>query len=432
MIFTLIGIILIVYSFKNFKKAFLWFLIFKLFLVTNITVVAVPGLPLFTLDLFLTMIFFIQFYRKRKKTPQTINIPYKKPFIFLFISWGVSTIFAYIGFIGAVSQFVQTIFQQIIFIWMLWELIDVRKDLDFLIRWLTIAFFLICIYGLYEHLIQSNPIVKYEASLMGDSDRAIDWTYDADIERGYRTQSVFEHAIGAGINWAMYIVFILSLYINYKYPIKYKKLAFLTVLLSVPCLLFTNSRGPIVFLMLSGLSLINLKNKRVYLFLSFSIISIIVLLPYLSEYTNNILSIFDSKVQKQVGGSNAAMRFEQFDAALTLMMQSPFVGFGFKFMNVLNNSLTTALLGLESIWFRIMVQFGAIGIIANIYYAYYSLIKVPKMYHSKSVFYLSLAYWVTASLTSVPGMLYYIYFLILIIFIKLSPTYIKMKNHYEK
>ena len=184
--------------------------------------------------------------------------------------------------------------------------------------------------------------------------------------------------------------------------------------------------------MLSGLSLINLKNKRVYLFLSFSIISIIVLLPYLSEYTNNILSIFDSKVQKQVGGSNAAMRFEQFDAALTLMMQSPFVGFGFKFMNVLNNSLTTALLGLESIWFRIMVQFGAIGIIANIYYAYYSLIKVPKMYHSKSVFYLSLAYWVTASLTSVPGMLYYIYFLILIIFIKLSPTYIKMKNHYEK
>lgn len=432
MIFTLIGIILIVYSFKNFKKAFLWFLIFKLFLVTNITVVAVPGLPLFTLDLFLTMIFFLQFCRVRKKIPQQIDFPYKKPFIFLFISWGGSTIFAYIGFIGAVSQFVQTIFQQIIFIWMLWELIDVRKDLDFFIRWLTIAFFLICIYGLYEHQIQSNPIVKYEASLMGDSDRAIDWTYDADIERGYRTQSVFEHAIGAGINWAMYIVFILSLYINYKYPIKYKKLAFLTVLLSVPCLLFTNSRGPIVFLMLSGLSLINLKNKRVYLFLSFSIISIIVLLPYLSEYTNNILSIFDSKVQKQVGGSNAAMRFEQFDAALALMMQSPFVGFGFKFMNVLNNSLTVALLGLESMWIRIMVQFGAIGVIANIYYAYYSLIKVPKIYHSKSVFYLSLAYWVTASLTSVPGMLYYIYFLMLIIFIKLSPTYIKTKNHYGK
>lgn len=432
MIFTIIGIILIIYSFINFKKAFLWFLVFKLFLVTNITVVAVPGLPLFTLELFLTIIFFIQFYRTRKRVSEYVKFPYKRPMIFILVSWALSTIFAYIGFIGAFSQFLKDIFQQIIFIWMLWELIDVKKDLGFILKWFTIAFFFICVYGFYEHQIQSNPLVEYEASLIGDSDRAINWTYDADIERGYRTQSVFEHAIGAGINWAMYIVFILSLYINYKYPIKYKKLAFLTVLLSVMCLLFTNSRGPIVFLMLSGLSLVNLKNKRVYLFIICVVISIVILFPYLSEYTDNILSIFDSKVQKRVGGSNAEMRLMQMNAAVELMNESPIVGWGFKFMNVLDNSLTAALLGLESMWIRIMVQFGIIGIIANAYFAYYSLIKIPKLFHSKSVFYISLAYWITASLTSVPGMLYYLYFLILIIFIKLSPTYMKMTSEYGK
>ena len=214
MIFTIIGIILIIYSFINFKKAFLWFLVFKLFLVTNITVVAVPGLPLFTLELFLTIIFFIQFYRTRKRVSEYVKFPYKRPMIFILVSWALSTIFAYIGFIGAFSQFLKDIFQQIIFIWMLWELIDVKKDLGFILKWFTIAFFFICVYGFYEHQIQSNPLVEYEASLIGDSDRAINWTYDADIERGYRTQSVFEHAIGAGINWAMYIVFILSLIIN--------------------------------------------------------------------------------------------------------------------------------------------------------------------------------------------------------------------------
>lgn len=432
MIFTIIGIILIIYSFINFKKAFLWFLVFKLFLVTNITVVAVPGLPLFTLELFLTIIFFIQFYRTRKRVSEYVKFPYKRPMIFILVSWALSTIFAYIGFIGAFSQFLKDIFQQIIFIWMLWELIDVKKDLGFILKWFTIAFFFICVYGFYEHQIQSNPLVEYEASLIGDSDRAINWTYDADIGRGYRTQSVFEHAIGAGINWAMYIVFILSLYINYKYPIKYKKFAFLTVLLSVMCLLFTNSRGPIVFLMLSGLSLVNLKNKRVYLFIICVVISIVILFPYLSEYTDNILSIFDSKVQKRVGGSNAEMRLMQMNAAVELMNESPIVGWGFKFMNVLDNSLTAALLGLESMWIRIMVQFGIIGIIANAYFAYYSLIKIPKLFHSKSVFYISLAYWITASLTSVPGMLYYLYFLILIIFIKLSPTYMKMTSEYGK
>ena len=432
MIFTIIGIILIIYSFKDFKKAFLWLLIFKLFLVTNITVVAVPGLPLFTLDLFLTMIFFLQFCRFRKRTTQIVSFPYKTPLKYIFISWALSTIFAYIGFVGAVSQFVRVVFQQIIFIWMLWELIDVRKDLNFIVKWFSIAFFFICIYGLYENQIQSNPLVEYEVSLIEDDDRAINFTYDADRGRGYRTQSVFEHAIGAGINWAMYIVFILSLYINYKYPIKYKRLAFITVFLSVLCLFFTNSRAPIVFLILSGLSLINLRNKRGYYFLMFSVISIVILLPYLSEYTDNILSIFNSKIQEQVGGSNAEMRFEQLDAALALMMQSPLVGLGFKFMYELDNSLIDALLGFESMWFIIMVQFGIIGVLTNVYYAYCCLIRIPKIYHSKCVFYLSLAYWVTGSLTSVPGMLNYLYFLMLIIFIKLSPTYIKMINRYGK
>lgn len=432
MIFLIVGILLIIYSFANFKRAFLWLLIFKLFLVTNITVVAIPGLPLFTLDLFLTIIFFFQFLKLKKTIPQDIKFPYRRPLQFLVISWAFSTAFAYIGFVGAVSQFVQTVFQQTIFIWMLWRIIDVEKDLDFLIKWLTIAFFFISIYGFYEHQIQANPLVEYEASLIGDIDRAINWTYDADFERGYRTQSVFEHAIGAGINWAMYILFILSLYINYKYPIKYKIWIFLTVLLSVLCLLFTNSRGPIVFIMISGISLINLKNNRTYLLLICCIILIIILLPFLSKYVDNISSIFNSKAQQQVGGSNAEMRFEQFSAALALMIQSPFVGWGFKFMNELNNSLTAALLGLESIWLRVMVEFGILGVIANIYYAYYSLIKVPKMYHSKSIFYLSLAYWVTSSLTSVPGMLYYLYFLMIIIFIKLSPSYLNMKNCYGK
>lgn len=430
MIFTIIGLILILYSFKNYKKAFLWLLIFKLFLVTNITLVAIPGLPLFTLDLFLTMIFFLQYMRVRKKIPHEVDFPYMRPFKFLLISWSISTVFAYIGFVGAVSQFIQTVFQQIIFIWMLWQLIDIKKDLDFILKWFTVAFFFICIYGLYEHQIQSNPLVEYEASLMGDADRAIMWTYSADSERGYRTQAVFEHAIGAGINWALFIILILSLYINYGYKINNKKLTFLTVLLCIPCLLFTNSRGPIVFLILSGLSLINLKNKKVYLLLICGILSIIILQPYLSEYTDNIISIFDSKTQEKVGGSNADMRIEQFDAALALMMQSPIIGFGFKFLNVFNYSLTSALLGLESMWFWIMLQFGLIGVIANIYFAYYSLIRIPKVFHSKSVFYVSLAYWVTASLTSVPGMSYYLYFLVLIIFIKLSPIY--QKNYYGK
>ena len=174
------------------------------------------------------------------------------------------------------------------------------------------------------------------------------------------------------------------------------------------------------------LSVINLKSKKIFYFLIVCLIGIVLFLPLLGDYATNIHSIFDNKAQEEVGGSNAEMRFKQLAAAIALMEQSPIVGLGFKFLNEMDNALTVALLGMESMWFRILTQFGLLGVIANLYYAYYSLYIIPRHFKSKSVFFLSVAYWLVASATSVPGMLMYMYFLFIIIFIKLSPSYQKM------
>lgn len=421
MIFSIIGILLIIYSFRNFKKAFLWLLIFKLFLVTNITVIAIPGIPLLTLDLCLTIFFFIRFYYVRNKL-QTEKSPFplKTPFLYCAVSWILSTIFAYVGFTTAVSAFIKALFEDIIFIWMLWALINSKQDVQFLLKWLSIAFLFIGIYGVYEHFIEMNPLVEYEASIINDEDRAIIFTYDADSYRGYRVQSVFEHAIGAGINWAMYIVMFLYLIIYQKNYITRKKIVYVTILLSLLCIVFTNSRGPILFCLISILSIVNLKNKKTYYLIIFGALAFFLLAPLLVDYSSNLLSIFNLKAQEEVGGSNAEMRFDQLNAAILLMQESPLVGFGFKFTNELNNSLVDRLLGMESMWFRILTQFGLIGIVANIVLAYYSLVKIPHQYKSKQIFFFSLAYWVTASLTSVPGMLMYFYYLVIFILIKMK------------
>ena len=106
MIFTLIGIIIIIYSFKNFKRAFLWLLVYKLLLVTNITVIALPGIPLLKWDMFLIAIFFLQFWRQRKVLAvESEPFPYERPFKFLVVSWFLSTIFAYIGFLGCIAVY---------------------------------------------------------------------------------------------------------------------------------------------------------------------------------------------------------------------------------------------------------------------------------------------------------------------------------------
>ena len=425
MIFIIIGIIIILIGTSNFKKGFYLFLFYKLVLVTNITVIALPGVPLLTLDVFMTMMYFCLYYRSRKKIQlEQRPFPYKQPFLLIVFSYFLSTVFAYVGFASAFSQFIGQAICEFAFAWLMWKVID-KDDITYLIKGFTFMFLLACIYGFYEKLFQNNPIVEFEMSLAGDSDRVIDFMVTDDSDRGYRLQSFFEHAIGGGINWGMFAVLSFSMLWVYHIaiPQKNKFSLLFTAILCIPCIFFANNRGAIVFFFIALLSLVNLKDTKFYFRIIMAVALLLLLAPFFSDYTNNIMSLFDSKAQEKVGGSNAEMRFEQLAAAIELMKLSPIVGLGYKFMNVMHTGLVAALLGLESMWFRILTQFGMLGVVANLYLAYYSLIKIPKLYKSRPLFFFSLAYWVTASLTSVPGMKMYFYYLILIVYIKMSDVY---------
>ena len=422
MIFFIIGLLIIVVTLKNYKKGFYYFLFFKVCLVTNITVISLPGIPFLSLDFFMTLIFIILYYKDCNRIAiEKKSFPYKNPFVILSVSYFLSTVFAYVGFQSAFSQYVGQVVGEFLFAWLMWKVVD-KKDIGYIIKGLSFMFFLSCIYAFFEKVTQTNPIQAYEMTLVQDSSRVIDFLVTDDANRGYRVQSFFEHAIGAGLNWCMYIILFFSLVIEYKYKLK-SKLPLVTAILCIPCVFFANARGPIVFLLIGMLCFVDLKNKSFYKALIVGFILFLIFSPLFSDYTDNILSIFNQKAQDKVGGSNAEMRFEQLGASIALMMKSPIVGLGYKFMNELNSPLVSQLLGLESMWFRILTQFGLLGLIANVILAYYSLVKVPKLYKSKSLFFFSLAYWVTASLTSVPGFLMYLYYLILIIFIKQSNIY---------
>lgn len=432
MIFLIIGLIIIFIGIRNFKKGFYFFLFYKVLLVTNITVLSIPGIPLLTLDMFLTALFLILYFQKKQKMHlEYVQFPYSKPFKWMAISYFLSTLFAYIGFAGAFSQYIGQILTEFVFAWLMWKIID-REDIGYIIKGLTFMFFLSCMYAFYEKFTLTNPIQKYELTLVNDASRAIDFLASDDINRGYRVQSFFEHAIGAGVNWGMFIVLYFSLTTIYKYKLK-SKFCLITAILCIPCVFFANARGPLVFLMVSALSLVDLKNKNFYRLVIVGVILLAVVSPLLSDYFDNLLSIFDSKAQEKVGGSNADMRFDQLDASIELMKQSPLLGLGYKFMNVLHTNLVSRLLGFESIWFRVLTQFGLLGTFVNLMLAYYSLIKIPIQYKSRPLLFFSLAYWISASLTSLPGILIYLYYLILIIFIKTSNRYlIERKTNIKK
>jgi len=419
--FIVIGLILLLYSFINYHKAFLLFLIFKIFLVTNIVVLSKPGIPLFTLDDFLTLTFLLLYFKQTNKKYRYDNTPFplKVPFVFLCISWMLSSIFAISGFNMAITQCIKNILEQVIIVWLIWKMIKDKKDFIFLLKGFTFAFLITCIYGLYEEMIQTNPLADFEASMVGDQTRAINFDYTNDLNRGYRIKSVFEHAIGAGINWGMYIILICTFIFRTDYKLKKLYLpVILTSVLALCCMIFTKSRGPYLFLMIGFLCFINPKKLKFWITAILLIIIFVEIAPNIIGENNILLSLFNS--QAQVGGSNQEMRLDQLGASIALMSKSPIVGLGFKFNTVLNNTLTSRLLGEESIWFNVITQFGLLGFFAELILGYYTLIKIPIKYKSQSLFFLSCAYWVVYSLTSVPGMLIYMYYMIMIFFIKSS------------
>jgi len=367
-------------------------------------------------------LFFLAFFVIKKdkfiRHKKIDKFPFKKPFIALSLSLFASALFGIAGFSKEVSAFIGSV-SQLLLVWLMWILVDEERDIKSLVKWFSILFLAYALYMFYEISMQSNPLVEYETTLIS-ADRTLDFRYSIDEYRGYRAQSVFEHAIGAGINFAMYGMLTFSVLFSYKIRMHSKKILVLIATLCSACAFLTASRGPIVFLLLSYLAFVNLKNLRTWGGLLVAVAIFIAILPYLPETVVNITySIFDSQYQQKVGGSDADMRMEQLEAAIAVMQKSPLVGLGSKFQQVMDNSLTSMLLGMESMWFRILTCNGLLGVVANLYAAFFFLITIPKRYHSRNAFFLSLAYWVTASLTSVPGMLMYLYYLILIVFIKI-------------
>lgn len=422
--FIIIGCLIMLYSLRNFKKGFILYLAFKLILVTNITILSIPGIPLLTVEDFMNIFFVLLFmYRGRGLNISKICIPFKLPFVFMIISITISMIFSIAGLPSEISACVKFIFENFLLMWVTWSCLETKEDYNTVYKLITIVMFASCIYALFEYSVQTNPLTLYELSLNKDNTKAISFIYSANGERGYRVNSFFEHAIGAGINWGIYFVFTISILINKKEKLPYHPLVILTMGLCIVCVLLTKMRAGMLFTGLASIGAFNFKKWRTYFFM---IVGMLLLYFALNRFDSEgiILNIFSSLFSgDSIGGSSLEMRFEQLSNAFEVMKLSPLVGLGLKYSTVINNELVRGLLGGESIWFLVMPCFGIIGIIVWVNYYLYLIVKIPKYFKSRQAFFFGFAYFVTYTMTSVPGMKVILFYLCIFYFIKSSQKY---------
>lgn len=424
MIFLLSGLLLFIYGVFNFKKAFILFLVFKLVLVTNITIISVPGLPLLTLELGLTIAFIILFFLKGLKVQNAhMAYPLLIPLTFYALSLIVSSIFSVAGITSEFSNLLKSIFEDVLLVWICWQVIETKSDFAFLFKVLTIFIFISCIYGLVEYFIKDNPISAYEATLNHDPSKVIDFSYNLD-ERGYRINSFFEHAIAAGMTWSLYSSFVFYLFVKKKVSIRTLLFPLITAFISIFCIVLTKMRSPIIFFAITLLASVDFRSKRFYFLASCFLIGLILILLFFGNDVQNVIfALFNKSSAEEIGGSSLSMRLDQFDAAFSLMKENPLFGLGPAFSDIISNDLVTRLLGGESIWLSVITQQGLIGIFAYLTLVFFCIIYIPNKYKNMNLAIFSFAFWVTYTITSLPGFDFIFYYILIIYFVKQSRIY---------
>ena len=411
------------YGLVNYRKGFMLYLVFTLFLTRNITFFSI--VPISTLmAVYYILLYFLN---KGKKSRCKVSFPWSFPNGCLALSMIISSLFSIAGVQSEINTLLGNVTKEIILLWLIWRMIETKEDYRFIFKAITVVMFISCVYGILELMLQNNYLADYTRTLVSET-KVVDWEYSVS-GRGYRVYSIFEHATGAGMNWSIYVIFVLCQYLKDKSVFKNYKLPIITAALCIPCIFFTKMRAPFVFLAIGLLMLVQLTNKKFYRMIPLFAIGLIILIPLLNNNMDLITSIFNSRTRSEtVGGSSLALRMTQFNTSISLMSRQPLTGLGTAFRSVLSASETYWLFGLESVAISVPLQYGVIGIVAYIIRFIFDIVIIPRRFKCKHAMILSLAYWFTRLVSSTPGFSLILYYLFLFYLIKNTDTYQKKSN----
>jgi len=409
----------------------MYFLVYQIFWYYNASLFSIGGKTLTASTGFTLAFFVLYFFKHEKYVYPKERIPFFLPLVLICLSAFATCFTSLAGFSSELTRCLSTrICPNVLVIWLAWQLIETEADYRWLFKAVTITMFVACVFGLLEYATKSNLLFDMKSALAsaGISNYNTKSNLDATM-RGYRLMSLFEHPVGAGMTFGLYFAFAASVFVKERNKVPNSKVVLITALMCLACVVLTKMRSAIVFAVIASVSFVNFKKKKFYKIVILIVLGLFAAWPLLSNQIGLILSIFNSNYQASVGGSSLEMRLSQFEAVFRVMSLSPVAGLGESFKNYINNSITLGTLGYESIWFEQMVQHGMIGVIANIILMVYSIVIIPVRYRSKELFYISLAYWVTTTLTGSEILFrIHLYYLAMFFYIKSSDIYQNQKT----
>jgi hypothetical protein len=300
-----------------------------------------------------------------------------------------------------------------------WHVINTPEKLTRLFKAMIILFAVAVIYTFVEAALGYNPIANYlvesgfNEGLLGDR---------TSERMGFkRCNSIFESASTLGfLSTSAFFLFFFLRY-DYEFPSPKRLLNYTLFLLPV-CVFLTGTRSQMVAFLVCLLPLIFYKRHYKIPIFRWYLILAIVTLPFIAEPVSVLAnSVINSDTSTEIHGSNAAMRQNQLEISLFYWGRSPVWGNGRMYIWEHVRPDNPDLLGAESIWFSLLVDYGTMGCISFLTLIIACMVDLYR--RNKIFLFLPLAFLTAKTLSAVIGIEFYTLIIFSLLLIKIHTFY---------
>jgi len=398
MIYLVLYIFFILFFLKDYHKAVIIYAPLRMFLHSGICLKFES--PNITLDFACCIIFLILFLLKNKRSfPKTLLRGYIALFVSYFIAIFASTYSLLQVAPRMIGQAI-TLFYSFIFLCELKKMEDVK---------LFHKAFYVCIlvmvtYGLFEYVTQINPVIDFEKTFIPEDDNGKIY-FSGERYGSVRCQSMMAISISYGALCVIWLCVAMSFRKIYKEIVPSFFLPFFWGLILIATF-STGSKSPFIFLVTYLVSFFFMVSGYVRIKAALLLGVLLFIFVFQNFISDFILQITDSS-QTTTAGSDIPMRIMQVTAAANLLDQYGWLfGLGARGVMKANTLAAEELLGAESIWLQLLLEYGIVGCFTYVYMLY-SVNKYKKEVIGKRGYTIPLVLiisWVVLNtVTSLPG-----------------------------
>ena len=306
----------------------------------------------------------------------------------------------------------------------LWACIETKEDLQSLLKAVMIFVVAMGLYSLFEMVSGSNPVIRYIISSGMGNDSVLD--YDKMRFGVKRCQGFLSTPAPTGLIYGLTLATIY--WVTDKFSIDMKKFLLLLYPLCAIGMFITGTRSVIAASCVALLGVAGHEMLKAR-FMFVKIVLLLIVLGFCAPFFIEVINAFVNTDQTSVGGSNTDMRLEQLLISLDYWANSPIWGNGSGFIWSYVQDVDKDIYGAESIWFQLLVDYGAVGAVAYMTCIINSMVSLCKK-HFIWIF-LPLGFLVGKTMSTVIGIEMSVLFIFSIILLKYEILFNAKENEKE-